>query len=196
MSSTEPIIQDPYPWSLLGLLLMAGCESIYAVGRKRDTASLKSTTRMLRRGRVSSSITPWRRTTKRSSGSAPTSRHRKSRTRITRSGSTPGRVLEHWHSGTMTRRVPQLQRAMPASLCRDQPRGRDALGIRTGDKVRLETRRGSLELSAWIDGRGKCPKGHVFVPFFDETKLINRLTLDAHCRSASSRTTRSVRCAS
>ena len=34
---------------------------------------------------------------------------------------------------------------------------------------------------AWIDGRGKCPQGHVFVPFFDETKLINRLTLEAHC---------------
>ena len=32
-----------------------------------------------------------------------------------------------------------------------------------------------------IDGRGRCPKGHLFVPFFDETKLINRLTLEAHC---------------
>ena len=57
----------------------------------------------------------------------------------------------------------------------------DMFGPTTGDKVRLATRRGSLELRAWIDGRGKCPKGHVFVPFFDETKLINRLTLDAHC---------------
>ena len=92
-----------------------------------------------------------------------------------------GRVLEHWHSGTMTRRVPQLKRAMPAAYAEISRDDATQLGIRTGDKVRLETRRGSLELTAWIDGRGKCPKGHVFVPFFDETKLINWLTLDAHC---------------
>lgn len=92
-----------------------------------------------------------------------------------------GRVLEHWHTGTLTRRVPQLLRAMPSAyveLNRDDAAG---LGVKTGDKVRLETRRGSLELTVWTDGRGRCPKGHVFVPFFDETKLINRLTLEAHC---------------
>ncbi|MCE9532250.1 MAG: molybdopterin-dependent oxidoreductase, partial [Planctomycetes bacterium] len=92
-----------------------------------------------------------------------------------------GRVLEHWHSGTMTSRVPQLKRAMPAAYAEISRIDAQSLGIKTGDKVRLETRRGALELVAWIDGRGKCPKGHVFVPFFDETKLINRLTLDAHC---------------
>lgn len=92
-----------------------------------------------------------------------------------------GRVLEHWHSGTMTRRVPQLKRAMPSAYVEVSRDDAAALGVKTGDKVRLETRRGSLELTAWIDGRGRCPKGHVFVPFFDETKLINRLTLEAHC---------------
>lgn len=92
-----------------------------------------------------------------------------------------GRVLEHWHTGTMTRRVPQLKRAMPTAYVEVSREDAAALGVKTGDKVRLETRRGSLELTAWIDGRGKCPKGHVFVPFFDETKLINRLTLEAHC---------------
>jgi nitrate reductase NapA len=92
-----------------------------------------------------------------------------------------GRVLEHWHSGTMTGRVPQLKRAMPAAYAEISRDDASALGIKTGDRVRLETRRGKLELTAWIDGRGRCPKGHVFVPFFDETKLINRLTLDAHC---------------
>jgi nitrate reductase NapA len=92
-----------------------------------------------------------------------------------------GRVLEHWHSGTMTRRVPQLRQAMPAAYVEISREDASSLGIKTGDQVRLETRRGKLNLTAWIDGRGKCPQGHIFVPFFDETKLINRLTLDAHC---------------
>jgi nitrate reductase NapA len=92
-----------------------------------------------------------------------------------------GRVLEHWHTGTLTRRIPQLKRAMPSAYVEISREDALTLGIKTGDRVRLETRRGSLEIAAWIDGRGKCPKGHVFVPFFDETKLINRLTLEAHC---------------
>jgi nitrate reductase NapA len=92
-----------------------------------------------------------------------------------------GRVLEHWHTGTMTSRVPQQKRAMPSAYAEISREDAVSLGIRTGDRVRLETRRGSLELTAWIDGRARCPKGHVFVPFFDEQKLINRLTLEAHC---------------
>jgi nitrate reductase NapA len=55
-----------------------------------------------------------------------------------------------------------------------------ALGIRTGQTVVLETRRGSLELPVWIGGRGEPPEGSVFVPFFDENLLINDLTLDAY----------------
>ncbi|MEO1984572.1 MAG: molybdopterin dinucleotide binding domain-containing protein, partial [Fuerstiella sp.] len=51
----------------------------------------------------------------------------------------------------------------------------------SGETVRLETRRGTLELPAWIDGRASCPPGHLFVPFFDETRMINMLTLEAHC---------------
>lgn len=92
-----------------------------------------------------------------------------------------GRVLEHWHTGTLTSRIPQLKRAMPSAYAEISKADASTLGIKTGDKVRLETRRGTLELTAWIDGRARCPKGHVFVPFFDEQKLINRLTLEAHC---------------
>jgi len=91
-----------------------------------------------------------------------------------------GRVLEHWHSGTMTMRIPQLRRAMPRAYAEVSREDAAAAGVKTGDLVRLETRRGSLVLPAWVDGRGRCPKGHVFVPFFDETLLINLLTLDAH----------------
>jgi nitrate reductase NapA len=91
-----------------------------------------------------------------------------------------GRVLEHWHTGTMTRRVPELRRAMPRAyveLHRDDAR---AMGIQNGESVRIETRRGSVELPAWIDGRGSPPQGTIFVPFFDEETPINHCTLEAH----------------
>jgi nitrate reductase NapA len=91
-----------------------------------------------------------------------------------------GRVLEHWHSGTMTRRVPQLERAMPGAFAELNPEDAKELGVTNGDTVILETRRGRIELPAWIDGRAKPPRGTVFVPFFDERKRINELTLDAH----------------
>jgi nitrate reductase NapA len=91
-----------------------------------------------------------------------------------------GRVLEHWHSGTMTMRVPQLRRAMPRAYAEISREDAGEVGVKTGDLVKLETRRGALVLPAWVDGRGKCPPGHVFVPFFDEKLLINLITLDAH----------------
>lgn len=90
-----------------------------------------------------------------------------------------GRVLEHWHSGSMTRRVKELHQAVPEAYVELNRADAAALGIKTGDRVRLVTRRGRLELAARIDDRGKPPRGSVFVPFFDEHLLINRLTLDA-----------------
>jgi nitrate reductase NapA len=90
-----------------------------------------------------------------------------------------GRVLEHWHTGTMTRRVPELSRAMPAAYIEIHPDDAAAKNIRSGDLVQVESRRGAMQIPAWINGRGKPPKGTVFVPFFDETMLVNDLTLDA-----------------
>lgn len=92
-----------------------------------------------------------------------------------------GRVLEHWHSGTMTGRVKALREAMPGAYVEVNSADADALGVRTGDRVIVSTRRGELELPAWVGGRGDPPRGSLFVPFFDESKLINRLTLEAHC---------------
>jgi nitrate reductase (cytochrome) len=91
-----------------------------------------------------------------------------------------GRVLEHWHSGTMTMRIPPLQRAVPQAYCEMNRADARAIGVGNGDVVVLESRRGSLELPVWIDGRGQPPAGTVFVPFFDETLAINLATLDAH----------------
>ena len=88
-----------------------------------------------------------------------------------------GRVLEHWHTGTMTMRVPPLRRAMPQSYVEIHPDDARALGIANGDLVEVASRRGKIVLPAWIDGRGKPPKGLVFVPFFDERLLINQVTL-------------------
>ncbi len=92
-----------------------------------------------------------------------------------------GRVVEHWHTGTMTMRIPQLRAAMPEAYVEMNRQDASKLGIQNGERVMLETRRGSLELPVWIDGRGSPPPGSLFVPFFDERRLINMLTLEAHC---------------
>ncbi|MEX0585249.1 MAG: molybdopterin dinucleotide binding domain-containing protein, partial [Pirellulales bacterium] len=81
---------------------------------------------------------------------------------------------------TMTRRVPQLSRAMPTAYVEVHPDDADALNLRQGEIVVVESRRGATELPVWINGRGKPPRGTIFVPFFDETKLINNVTLDEH----------------
>ncbi|MFQ5568864.1 MAG: molybdopterin-dependent oxidoreductase [Rhodothermales bacterium] len=92
-----------------------------------------------------------------------------------------GRVVEHWHTGSMTRRISVLHQAMPHAYVELHPHDADRLGIRTGDRVRLTSRRGSLVLPASIEERGQPAEGQVFVPFFDEAYLINELTLDAFC---------------
>ncbi len=91
-----------------------------------------------------------------------------------------GRVLEHWHTGSMTRRVSQLNRAMPTAYVELHPEDAEELNVRQGEVVIVESRRGQAELPVWINGRGQPPRGSIFVPFFDETKLINNVTLDEH----------------
>ncbi len=91
-----------------------------------------------------------------------------------------GRVLEHWHSGTMTMRMLPLRRAMPQAYVEVHRDDARRLGIASGDLVRIESRRGALELPAWIGGRGSPSAGTVFVPFFDERLRINTVTLSAH----------------
>ena len=92
-----------------------------------------------------------------------------------------GRVLEHWHSGTMTMRVPQLRNAMPNAYVEMNPEDAAAAGLANGDIAVIESRRGRIELPVWINGRAKPPRGMVFVPFFDERLLINEVTLGEPC---------------
>jgi nitrate reductase NapA len=94
---------------------------------------------------------------------------------------TTGRVLEHWHTGSMTRRVKQLHQAVPNAYVEIHADDARKLGITHGQVVRVVSRRGEVELPAKIDGRGKPLPGTLFVPFFDESKLINLVTLDAYC---------------
>ena len=90
-----------------------------------------------------------------------------------------GRVLEQWHTGSMTNRIWQLRRAMPTAYVEVHPDDARALNIHQGEIVVVESRRGAVELPVWIGGRGAPPRGSVFVPFFDETKRINLVTLGA-----------------
>ena len=92
-----------------------------------------------------------------------------------------GRVLEHWHTGSMTQRVPQLHQAMPEAFVEINREDAREMGVSDGARVKVSSRRGELILKAAIRGRGEPPRGSVFVPFFDEAYLINLLTLDAHC---------------
>lgn len=90
-----------------------------------------------------------------------------------------GRVLEHWHSGSMTRRVPELHKAVPNAVCYMHPEDARALGVRRGDEIKLSSRRGHMNSRVETRGRNKPPRGLVFVPWFDASQLINKLTLDA-----------------
>ena len=92
-----------------------------------------------------------------------------------------GRVLEHWHTGSMTRRAPELYRAFPDAVVWMHPKDAEKRGIKRNDVVKVSTRRGEIELRVDTKGRNKMPEGLIFVPFFDEHRLVNKLTLDATC---------------
>ncbi len=90
-----------------------------------------------------------------------------------------GRVLEHWHSGTMTRRVPELYRAVPDAVIYMHPDDAKARGLRRGKNAKISSSRGEMIAMIETKGRNKPPKGLVFVPFFDASRLVNKLILDA-----------------
>ena len=90
-----------------------------------------------------------------------------------------GRVLEHWHSGSMTRRVPELYRAFPNAVVYMHPDDARALDLRRGSEVKIVSRRGEMITRVETRGRNQPPPGLVFVPWFDASQLINKVTLDA-----------------
>jgi nitrate reductase NapA len=93
-----------------------------------------------------------------------------------------GRVLEHWHSGSMTRRVPALHAAVPEALLYIHPEDAKRRGLKRGDLAWIESRRGKIQARVDTTGnRNKVPRGLVYVPWFDEGVFINKVTLDATC---------------
>ena len=90
-----------------------------------------------------------------------------------------GRVLEHWHTGTMTRRVPELYKAVPDAHCYIHPDDAQARNLRRGDEVLIQSPRGEVRARVETRGRNRPPQGLVFVPFFDARILVNKLILDA-----------------
>ncbi len=90
-----------------------------------------------------------------------------------------GRVLEHWHSGSMTLRVPELYKAYPGAQCFMHPVDARERGLNQGTEIRLISRRGEIRTRVETRGRNRMPRGVVFVPWFDASQLINRVTLDA-----------------
>ena len=73
---------------------------------------------------------------------------------------TTGRVLEHWHSGSMTRRIKQLHQAVPAAYVEMNRADAEEMGLKKGDRVKLVSRRGRLELPVEVDGRGASAARH------------------------------------
>ena len=87
---------------------------------------------------------------------------------------TTGRLLEHWHTGAMTRRASVLDAIEPEAVAHLSPGDLERLGVAPGDAVRLTTRRGTIELAARIDAG--VPDGLVFAPFCYTEAAANLLT--------------------
>jgi formate dehydrogenase major subunit len=87
---------------------------------------------------------------------------------------TTGRMLEHWHTGAMTRRAATLDALEPEAVALLNQGDVARLGIAPGDRVQVETRRGQIVLKVRQDG--EVPEGVVFIPFCFSEAAANLLT--------------------
>jgi formate dehydrogenase major subunit len=87
-----------------------------------------------------------------------------------------GRLLEHWHTGSMTRRSFALDAIQPVAQLYVHPADADELGLVDGGRARVTSRRGTIELevkASYFEGRGNC-----FIPFHFREAAANLLTID------------------
>jgi formate dehydrogenase major subunit len=87
-----------------------------------------------------------------------------------------GRMLEHWHTGSMTRRSYALDAIAPQAQVYMHPEDAAALGLADGDMARVSSRRGTIELAvkaSYAEARGNC-----FIPFHFREAAANLLTID------------------
>ncbi|WP_424832795.1 formate dehydrogenase subunit alpha [Ruegeria sp.] len=90
---------------------------------------------------------------------------------------TTGRQLEHWHTGSMTRRATVLDAVEPEANCSMNPRTLKLMGIEPGELIRLTTRRGSIEIMVRADRA--IAEDMVFIPFAYVEAAANILTNSA-----------------
>jgi len=89
-----------------------------------------------------------------------------------------GRTVEHWHTRTKTGRVDILEKLAPEAWVEVNPGDAERLGVRSGDHVRLVSRRGTIE-KITVRVTSVVRTGEVFVPFHYDEASANRLTIDA-----------------
>jgi formate dehydrogenase major subunit len=85
-----------------------------------------------------------------------------------------GRVLEHWHTGSMTRRAQVLDEIEPEAVAFMSPKDMRKRRWRPGDFIKLETRRGAIEVKLRADS--DVPENMVFMPFCYAEAAANLLT--------------------
>lgn len=88
-----------------------------------------------------------------------------------------GRVLYHWHGGQMTRRARGLKEVYGQSLIEINPDDAESIGLDGKNRVRITSRRGSIEAQAWITDR--VPPGMIFANFHFPESPANELTIAA-----------------
>ena len=87
-----------------------------------------------------------------------------------------GRMLEHWHTGSMTRRSYALDAIAPKALVFVHPADAAELGLADGDLARVSSRRGAIELEVSVSHREA--RGNCFIPFHFREAAANLLTID------------------
>jgi formate dehydrogenase major subunit len=87
-----------------------------------------------------------------------------------------GRMLEHWHTGSMTRRSYALDAIAPNALVYIHPDDAEELGLEDGDMARVSSRRGTIELATKVSHREA--RGNCFIPFHFREAAANLLTID------------------
>ena len=87
---------------------------------------------------------------------------------------TTGRMLEHWHTGSMTRRAEKLDDLEPEAIACLSPRDIDRMDLSPGDFIRVSTRRGAITLRVRLDR--DVAEGMVFIPFCYAEAAANMLT--------------------
>lgn len=90
---------------------------------------------------------------------------------------TTGRILEHFHTGTMSRNSRILDELVPEGFVEINRADADSMKISDGETVSVSTRRGNIKIKAMVTSRPK--RNVVFIPFHFAEAAANKLTIDA-----------------